>query len=78
MPPLNECAACGHDFTSVELFDAHRVGKHAYDYSPGRPDGRRCLNPDEMASKGWQKNDRGRWQDPARVKRARAAFAQAA
>jgi hypothetical protein len=35
MTPLNECGACGHDFTSVELFDRHRVGKHAYMYSEG-------------------------------------------
>jgi hypothetical protein len=46
MNPLNQCGACGCDFTSVRLFDAHRVGNHGYTYSEGvkmtpmREDGR--------------------------------------
>jgi hypothetical protein len=69
--PLNACASCGADFTSVRLFDAHRVGRH-------QPDERRCLSVDEMTTKGWGLDGRGRWSDPKNVRRARAAFAAAA
>jgi hypothetical protein len=47
---MNLHASCGGDFTSVRLFDAHRVGAHAYLYAEGlkreppREDGRRCLS----------------------------------
>jgi hypothetical protein len=70
--PLNLCRACGNDFTSVKLFDRHRVGVHAYDYSPERPDGRRCLSAEEMLENGWRQDARGRWIDPVRVADARA------
>jgi hypothetical protein len=76
--PLNLCSACGADFTSVELFDRHRVGVHERDHSLERPDGRRCLSLLEMQAKGWQKDLRGRWLDPVRAGRARATFADAA
>jgi hypothetical protein len=66
--PLNECAACGADFTSLELFDRHRVGRH-------EPDGRRCLSTEEMTTNGWHRDSRGRWTDPARAMRARRKFA---
>jgi len=69
--PLNQCAACAADFTSLELFDRHRVGRH-------EPDGRRCLNADEMTTNGWQRDSRGRSTDPARAMRARGKFAIAA
>jgi hypothetical protein len=49
------------DFGSVVAFDAHRVGKHAYDYSPKHPDGRRCLTKKEMRDKNFKLNKRGAW-----------------
>jgi hypothetical protein len=45
---VNLCTSCGKDFGGVVAFDAHGVGKHAYDYSPQHPDGRRCLTQNEM------------------------------
>jgi len=78
--PLNYCRSCGQDFSSIKMFDWHRVGVHSYTYSEGikmtpmREDGRRCLSVDEMRAKGWTLNDRERWIDPALVARARAAF----
>lgn len=80
LSPLNECSACGSDFTSLKLFDAHRVGKHAYTYSEGiamepmREDGRRCLSSDEMLERGWEKDGKGRWFDPIAVEAARQHF----
>jgi hypothetical protein len=72
---MNLCTSCGQDFGSVELFDRHRVGKHAYDFieglERGLEDGRRCLDVDEMEEAGWRLNARGRWNDPARDPRAR-------
>ena len=84
MNPLNQCGACSRDFTSVELFDAHRVGRHAFtlmeglEMEPMREDGRRCLDADEMTELGWVQDVKGRWLNPARVERARAAFDTAA
>jgi hypothetical protein len=75
--PLNLCGACRRDFTSLELFDAHRVGVHAYTYSGGlamepmREDGRRCLDPAAMTERGWVQDLPGRWLNPARANRAR-------
>jgi hypothetical protein len=67
---MNECCECGEDFGSVELFDRHRVGKHAYTFAEGfelgLEDGRGCLDPTEMENAGWRLNGRGRWVDPAR------------
>jgi hypothetical protein len=67
---MNLCTTCGEDFGSVELFDRHRVGKHAYDFGEGfalgLEDGRRCLDASEMESAGWGLDSRGRWTDPAR------------
>lgn len=74
---MNLCRTCGHDFSSVELFDAHRAGKHEWLFDSEHLDGRRCLDASEMESKGWAQNDRGRWFDPARVERARRVFAEA-
>ena len=67
---MNYCTSCRHDFASVQAFDAHRVGKHAYTYSEGsklnppRDDGRRCLHQTEMVERGFTQNQRGRWADP--------------
>ena len=67
---MNLCSACGQDFGSVELFDRHRVGKHAYSFAEGLErgleDGRRCLDRSEMEGAGWRLNKCGRWSDPAR------------
>jgi hypothetical protein len=72
---VNRCAACGQDFGSVELFDRHRVGRHAYTFADGLrldcEDGRRCLDVDEMEEAGWSLNGRGKWIDPARDPRGR-------
>lgn len=74
---VNVCAECGEDFGSVRLFDAHRVGKHAYTFSEGlgmdppREDGRRCLSIEEMRGQGWDVDERGRWRDPERASDAR-------
>jgi hypothetical protein len=76
--PLNKCSPCGADFTGVKLFDRHRVGVHAYEWSRERPDGRRCLTLPEMQAKGWQEDARGRWIDPARIADARARLQPAA
>jgi hypothetical protein len=81
---VNLCRSCGQDFGSVELFDRHRVGTHAYTYTQGvamtpvREDGRRCLSIAEMGFLGWQRGARGRWIDPARAARALEAKPQAA
>lgn len=78
---MNGCSGCGQDFSSVALFDMHRVGKHEYSYSEGcsmvplREDGRRCLSTDEMTSKGWTLNSRNRWVDPALVEASRERLA---
>jgi hypothetical protein len=75
---LNQCSACGADFTSVRLFDGHRIGVHEYESSPERPDGRRCLTLLEMQAKGWEKDARGRWLDPAKAQQTRGYFERAA
>jgi hypothetical protein len=70
---VNLCSACGENFNSVELFDRHRVGAHAYTLieglrvDPPREDGRRCLDAGEMGERGWRLNGRDRWIDPARA-----------
>ena len=80
--PLNECTGCGEDFTSVSLFDRHRVGVHAYTFlegmrmEPPREDGRRCLGVDEMEQRGWDRRADGRWHDPAETERTRKNFSR--
>jgi hypothetical protein len=74
---MNLCRACGEDFASVNLFDRHRVGVHAYSLpeglrmEPPREDGRRCLTAAEMRDRGWVRNGRGGWTDPAKHPGAR-------
>ena len=63
---MNRCAVCGEDFASLSAFDDHHVGKHAYLYRPARPDGRRCLTPDELRLLGMRRDSRGRWRLPIR------------
>jgi hypothetical protein len=55
------CSSCGKRFGGVVAFDAHRVGKHAYTYSPEHPDGRRCLSANEMREHQFKLNKRGAW-----------------
>jgi hypothetical protein len=77
---MNLCRSCNQDFSSVAMFDRHRVGKHAYLYreglnmDPPREDGRRCLSVEEMTGKGWERDRRGRWSDPRERLRAREGF----
>ena len=63
--PLNQCATCGLDFASLSAFDAHRVGKYAYEWSPEHPDGRRCLTEAELRERSFTTDKRGRWRRPA-------------
>jgi hypothetical protein len=58
---VTTCARCGKRFGGVVAFDAHRVGRHAYDYSPQHPDGRRCLTTKEMGETKFKLNKRGAW-----------------
>jgi hypothetical protein len=75
--PANWCSGCGEDFTSVEYFDRHRVGEHELDW-PEHENGRRCLSVDELAAIGFQRDQRGRWLNPARAQRAFSALGGAA
>ena len=78
---MNLCRRCGEDFSSLEGFDAHRVGKHEYLFdwrAESREDGRRCLDADEMREAGMELDARGRWVNPARAQRANQAFGEAA
>ena len=65
------CSSCGKRFGGVVAFDAHRVGKHAYDYSPDHPDGRRCLTKKEMGEKRFRLNSRGAWSTSTVLKGAK-------
>jgi hypothetical protein len=58
---MTVCSSCGKRFGGVVAFDAHRVGRQAYDYSPQHPDGRRCLTEKEMRETKFKLNKRGAW-----------------
>ena len=66
---MTGCGPCGECFVTVDAFDEHRVGFHAFTFSEGvqqsppRYDGRRCLAPSEMLEQGWIKSERG-WMYP--------------
>ena len=49
----NQCQGCKEYFNSTSAFDKHRTGQHG--------DDRRCLDADEMLSKGMAKNTAGFW-----------------
>jgi hypothetical protein len=72
---MNLCCECNEDFGSVQAFDKHRVGKHAYSFAEGLEkdleDGRRCLGLDEFAEAGLVKNQRGAWSLASSLERAR-------
>jgi hypothetical protein len=78
----NVCRGCGLAFSSLEIFDRHRIGRHAYSYAdglnldPALEDGRRCLDENEMLARGWVRDGRGRWTDPARSGRAAERLAK--
>lgn len=65
---MNLCRGCRQDFGSVTAFDAHRVGKHAFLYDEDHPDGRRCLDTEELSALGWKQDQHGRWRTPASEK----------
>lgn len=79
---MNLCRGCNQDFASIEAFDAHRVGVHAYTYSQGLQqdpmveDGRRCIPTAELEAGGFRRNARGQWEQAARSDRTRAIFDQ--
>jgi hypothetical protein len=75
---VNLCRACRHDFSSVRLFDAHRVGRHTCLFDSEHLDGGRCLDASEMDAKRWARNECGRWSDPAVAEDARTRFSKAA
>src|SRR6266508_6628738 len=60
----------------ADYLDRLRAGLIASedDWRPTPEFGRRCLDVEEMAAKGWAKDDRGRWADPVAVGRARRSF----
>jgi len=76
----NFCTTCEQDFSSLQLFDSHRVG----DFKPGEyfgpvsewepKKGRRCLTTDEMLERGWSKNTKGVWHNPEASRKARERF----
>ena len=57
--PLNGCVSCGRDFASLDAFDRHRTGEYAHDLSLDHPEGRRCLDDDELAAVGLYRVDAG-------------------
>lgn len=71
--PLHGCSGCRQDFTSLGLFDRHRVGAYEYTLEQGlrleplREDGRRCLDADD---------NRGRRLDLVKLQATREAFAR--
>jgi hypothetical protein len=71
---VNLCRRCGEDFGSLSAFDAHRVGRHDYLWSPEREDGRRCLDVDELERAGWHRDSCGRWRRPVRDAGALLSF----
>jgi hypothetical protein len=62
--PLNGCARCGRDFSSLAAFDAHFLNACAdHCASPERPNGFRCMDDVELAEK-FELDDRGRYRLP--------------
>ena len=60
------CSTCNEDFGGVTAFDMHRVGKHEAVASPEFPEGRRCLNREEMLGRKMRLDMYGRWRGPGR------------
>lgn len=55
------CGSCGDFFNSVTAFDGHRVGPYRQLRDSPHAVDRRCLAPDEMTARGWQRNASGYW-----------------
>jgi hypothetical protein len=61
----NFCRLCGRDFSSVQNFDAHQLGKgQQHRWSPEHEDGFRCMNDEELGQAGFELNEHGRWHRP--------------
>jgi hypothetical protein len=61
----NFCRLCARDFSSVENFDKHQLGKDSpHRWSPERHDGFRCMGGEELKQAGFELNERGRWHRP--------------
>lgn len=60
------CASCGERFNSLSTFDRHRIGPWT-----DRGAHRRCLEPEELVRKGWQRNVGGFWIERRRPDGAR-------
>jgi hypothetical protein len=58
---VNLCASCNQNFGSLTAFDRHRIGRYAHAHSEQHPDGRRCLNEDEMHTAGLHQDANGSW-----------------
>lgn len=77
---MNLCRSCGSNFSSVAVWDRHRVGQYSPgDYKGERRDwspelGRRCLEDWELHGLGLELNERGAWHDPIRTAQAATAF----
>src|SRR4051812_25790741 len=67
--PSTAAAHATRTVTSIPLFDQHRLGRH-------ERLGRDCLSPAEMEAKGWRKDKRGRWTDPAEIERGMESLAR--
>lgn len=78
LPPdrkiANLCRSCDEDFGSLAAFDRHRSGTHAYLWSSDRPDGRRCLDVEEMKAAGLALNKLGGWSIGKDLQSIREAF----
>jgi hypothetical protein len=57
---VNQCGARSEDFSSVPLFDAHRVDTHGLNY-PEHEDGRRCLDVWECTSAAGSRTSEAAW-----------------
>jgi hypothetical protein len=66
---VNLCSGCGEDFGSVSAFDAHRTGRFDVTFPENLEEGRRCLDTEELAAKGWRQDKHGRWRTPAEAAR---------
>jgi hypothetical protein len=61
---VTACSGCGLSFGSLSAFDSHRTGRFDKTF-PEHLNGRRCLDTEELANKGWRQDGRGRWRTPA-------------
>jgi len=62
---INQCPACEAYFSTVSVFDRHRVGRFGTGLNGSSPE-RRCENPSEMRFQGLQLDERGVWRGESR------------